>query len=395
MRRPNVSRPQRSDATTDVLHVCFGGLGGHPGVVGPLDAALHRRGISTLVVRYAPADQLADAAGWAALPTATVVVKHGRLDLRGLVELGRVVRTVAPRVVLCHTASAAAPAFFGQLAAGRRPRVGLVEHQAVGLRSRSDQLSSFSALAFVQRIAVLSTDYARRYPLRRAPFRKARQLSIVPSGIDLEAFCPAPGEQSPVGERARVLGMTCRLIPTKDVATLLRSLALARQELGDRAALRLRIAGDGPDRPALERLIDELELTDAVDLVGTLDEEGIIAFLQGLDVYVQSTLGETGATAVLQAYAVGLPVIASDVEGVRDIVRDGVDGILVAASDPVALAEQLCGLLLDPERLARLGAAARQRAERDFGAEAMAGRYLEFLARIDPDGPWQQALVAR
>jgi glycosyltransferase involved in cell wall biosynthesis len=390
-----VSRPETTDAPIDVLHVCFGGLGGHAGVVGPLDAMLHRRGIKTAVVRYGPAEQLADDTGWSAVCGARVVEKRGRLDVPGLAELTRLVRDLAPRVVLCHTASAAGPAFVGQLLAGRRPRVGLVEHQAVDLRSRSDQLSSALALAFVRAVAVLSTDYARRYPLSWVPLRKVRQLVVLPSGIDLVAFSPAPTGQAPGDDgRGRVIGMTCRLVATKDVATLLRSLSLLRALIGDRLALRLRIAGDGPDRPDLERLIGELSLTEVVELTGTLDEKGVIALLRGLDVYVQSTLGESGATAVLQAYAVGLPVVASDVEGVRDVVRDGVDGILVPGRDPAALAECLAALLLDAERLSELGAAARRRAEQDFGAEPMAERYLGFLDRIDPGGPWERALVA-
>jgi glycosyltransferase involved in cell wall biosynthesis len=387
-----VSRPDTPDVPLDLLHLCFGGLGGHAGVVLPLDTELHRRGLTTAVVRYAPGDQLADGTGWSAVPGALVVEKHGRLDVRGHAEVARLVRRRSPRAVLCHTASLAGPAFLGQLLDRRRPCIGLVEHQAVDLRSRGDQVTSLLALAVVRGVAVLSDDYARRYPLSWVPSRKVRELAVLPSGIDLEVFSPLPEAIGAEGRgRVQVIGMTCRLVPTKDVETLLRSIPPLRAALDGAVELRLRIAGDGRDRPTIEGLIHELGLGDVVELVGTLDEGGVVAFLRGLDVYVQSTLGESGATAVLQAYAVGLAVVASDVEGVGTLVRDGIDGLLVPGRDPAALARCLSELLADDERRNALGRAARRRAEADFGAERMAERYLGFLEQMDPDGPWRAA----
>jgi glycosyltransferase involved in cell wall biosynthesis len=390
-----VSERATPEGSIDLLHVCFGGLGGHVGVVVPLDTVLHRRGLTTRVIRYAPREMLADATGWAVVPDAVVVEKRGRIDARGLLEIARLVRRWSPRVVLCHTGGAVGPVFAGQILSGRRPRIGLVEHQPLDRRAMSDQLGSLLALVFAQGVAVLTSEYVRHYPLAWVPSRKARELTLLPSGIDLESFSPSSSPK-PGGAAGRemVIGITCRMVPQKDVDTLIRSIPLVQAALGADVAVRLRIAGDGPDRAQIEELIAQLGLGEVVELTGTLEEEAVISFLRDLDVYVQSTLGESGATAVLQAYAVGLAVVGSDVEGVRDVVRDGEDGVLVPGGDPAVLAQCLVALLDDDERRLALGRAARQRAEADFGAEPMAQRYLGFLEQINPDGPWRRALVA-
>jgi glycosyltransferase involved in cell wall biosynthesis len=86
--------------------------------------------------------------------------------------------------------------------------------------------------------------------------------------------------------------------------------------------------------------------------------------------------------SLLEAYACGLGVVASDVEGVRGFVHDGRDGLLVPPGDPAALAAAVTGLMADPTRLAELGAAARRRIEADYSAAAMADRYLALFARL-------------
>jgi glycosyltransferase involved in cell wall biosynthesis len=95
--------------------------------------------------------------------------------------------------------------------------------------------------------------------------------------------------------------------------------------------------------------------------------------------------------SLLEAYASGLPIVTTNVAGVRNMVRHGVDGILVEPGSAEALAEALGLLLVDAERRHALGRAARDRAVADFSADTMARRYLQLLASMDPNGPWAAA----
>jgi glycosyltransferase involved in cell wall biosynthesis len=216
-------------------------------------------------------------------------------------------------------------------------------------------------------------------------------MAIVPNGIDLDLFRPASFDRASAPSQPQLItiGSMSRLTSTKDVATLIRAVSALISMMSGSQRVRLKIAGDGADRHQLEQLVVRLDLSDIVEFCGTLDEQAVVRFLQGLDIYVQPTKGETLSTAILQAYAVGLPVVASNVEGVSNLVRDALDGILVPGNSPGELAHILATMVADPGRRAQLGAAARIRAEKEFGASLMADGYLDAVAAIDPRGPWR------
>ena len=122
--------------------------------------------------------------------------------------------------------------------------------------------------------------------------------------------------------------------------------------------------------------------------VGHVQGSDLTAFYRKLDVYVQSTYGETASTAILQAMATGLPVVGSDVNGVNDLVQHGKTGLLVAPKDPIEMAMAIGELLDDQSQRVRLGAAGRAEVVAHFGANKIAEAYLRLFASIDIAGPW-------
>jgi glycosyltransferase involved in cell wall biosynthesis len=319
-------------APIDVAHLSFGGIGGHGPIVRMLARQFARHGLHSAVILHAPANDLdADPAHWPDLDQVVAVPLHGKLDLAAMATIVRTMRRMRPRVVLCHTHKLIPAVFVGQLLAGRRPRIVIVEHQAIGLRRRVENLRSAIALPFCRAVIVLSDDYRNRYPLRRWPLPAVRRLTVIPNGIDTDQFRP----QSSRPERPFTLGMGCRLIPIKDVDSLIDAMAtLARDPAS--ADVRLRLAGEGPTRVDLEAQVDRLGLRGHVEFTGQLAEHEMPDFYASIDVYVQATHGETASISLLEAYACGLAVVASDVEGVRGFVHDGEDGLLVAPRDPAA-----------------------------------------------------------
>jgi glycosyltransferase involved in cell wall biosynthesis len=164
----------------------------------------------------------------------------------------------------------------------------------------------------------------------------------------------------------RVVGTAARLVPVKGLVDLVRAFAVLRSEVKD---ARLVIAGSGLQRPLLEQEVDRLGQTSAVDFLGWRCD--LLQLLPTWDVFAQASLEEGFGIAALEAMAAGLPVVATRVGGVPELVKDGETGWLVPRGDVQALAARLRALLLDPDRRFTMGAAARARAEADFSVEQM------------------------
>jgi glycosyltransferase involved in cell wall biosynthesis len=165
-----------------------------------------------------------------------------------------------------------------------------------------------------------------------------------------------------------------RLKAPKDFLTLMR--AFAELPEGSFEAL---IVGDGPDRAAVEAEIHSLRLDGRVRLAGERDD--VPALLAASDVFVLSSRSEGLPVSVLEAMAAELPVVASDVGGLRELVVDGETGILVPPGDAEALAAALGRLVEDRDLRRRLGAAGRARAETLFDLGAFRRAHVELYER--------------
>lgn len=204
------------------------------------------------------------------------------------------------------------------------------------------------------------------------------RLRFVPNGLDLRRFRPDGPRAvlAPPGE-GPVIGTVAALRPEKNLARLVRAAGLLHRE---GVPLRLVVIGDGPERPALEALAAELGLGGAVRFAGHVPDPA--AAYRAMDLFALSSDTEQMPFSVLEAMASGLPVASTDVGDVRMMVapenRDH-----VAALTPEALAGALRPLLGDAVLRARLGAANRRKAERDYDEEAM---FATFAALIEGAG---------
>jgi glycosyltransferase involved in cell wall biosynthesis len=184
-------------------------------------------------------------------------------------------------------------------------------------------------------------------------------LRYVPNGIDLARFAVAPCRGD-----VPVVGTVAALRPEKNLARLLRAFALVRAQM----PCRLVIAGDGPERPALEALAVSLGVADAVAFAGhVIDTPALYA---GMDAFALSSDTEQMPLSVLEAMAAGLPVAATDVGDVRSMLAPDNARFVVPPTD-AALAGALAGLLADPPARAALGLANRRRAEAAFDQDGM------------------------
>jgi phosphatidylinositol alpha-mannosyltransferase len=180
---------------------------------------------------------------------------------------------------------------------------------------------------------------------------------VIPNGVGVDpALAPAPAE--PVTpQRPLRIAFVGQAVERKGLPVLLRAFEALREHV----PAELQIVGATPAE--VEPLL--LDGREGVTVLGKVDDETKVAVLRDADVLAAPSLGgESFGMVLTEAFAAGTPVVASDIAGYRDVVRDGVDGVLVPRGDAAALGEALRALALDHERRAALGAAALEHAHR-------------------------------
>jgi len=199
---------------------------------------------------------------------------------------------------------------------------------------------------------------------------------VVYAGVEPEA--EASGSVALVPAKiGKTIGTACRLVPVKDLMTLVGALVRLRDDMPD---VHLEIAGDGPERARLESEVAARGLSGAVTFLGWRAD--IRAVMSGWDVFGLPSREEAFPIAALEAMALGLPVVASAVGGVPELVLDGQTGWLVPPGDPDALAQRLGALLLDPELRRAMGAAGRDHVRWHFSVEQMVNAIAQIYDRV-------------
>ncbi|MCL4206940.1 MAG: glycosyltransferase [Pirellulaceae bacterium] len=182
-----------------------------------------------------------------------------------------------------------------------------------------------------------------------------------------------------IGPDCPVLGFVGRLIPIKGLGVLLRALADCRtQPRPDN--LHLIVVGDGPLAEDLQEQTDQLGLTDRVHFVGS--QTDVAPFFQAFDIAVFPSSTEGLPVAVVEAIRFGVPVIASRVGGIPEVIQDGHSGCLIPSGDVEALAHAILALADAPQRREEMAQTARQTAEQHFGAEKVGHRVRELYGQL-------------
>jgi len=341
-------------------------LGGTETVVGRLATGARARGVEPRV--YA-VRQLGSAGGALRRAGVPVFSLGARAGLRGAphlvglaaLRLGRILRREDVQVVHSFLFEANAVA---RLAARRARRRLVASFRSNVFRLPAERLleqttgpwvSAYTAVS--QAVAVQA---AATLGLERA------RIDIIHNGIEVSSP-PSPPRA------VRTLGFLGRLHREKGCDLLLRALA----RLGPTAPS-LRVAGDGPQRAALDELVRHHALGDRVTFVGRVDDAA--GFLDQVDAVVVPALGEGFSNAALEAMARARPVVASDAGGNRELVIDDETGYVVPAGDVDALASAIRRLCDgEPERL---GAAGLTRVQREFTADRMIDRHIALWRRV-------------
>ena len=224
-------------------------------------------------------------------------------------------------------------------------------------RRRSSAISS----KLVDRFVCVSGEIAE---LSLAQGIAGSGLRTILNGIDVDRF--RVGEPDPAGPIVTV----ARLSPEKDVANLIRATAIAAKSA---PRMRVEIAGGGPCLEDLQLLVANLGVGDRITFLGEVND--VPAVFVRARMFVLPSRSEGIPLTVLESMACGVPVIATRVGGLPEVVEDQLTGLLVPSADPTALADAMLEIWNDPDRRDRMGRAGRRRAEEKFDVRRMVAEY--------------------
>lgn len=331
------------------------GRGGAESQVVLLAKGLKARGWQVEVVSMIPPDSEGPKGELASsdIPVHSLSMLRGKPSLRGVWRLARLVREFRPQVLHAHMIHAN---LLARLTRPLAPVPVLVctAHNTVeiGRSFRSEQVTHL-AYRFTDSLCDLTTQVSQE-GYRRFLEGKAvhpNKLRFLPNGVDTERFSPNPHlrprvrEELGVNEGDFTWLAVGRLEEPKDYPTLLRAFA---QVVRDYPRARLLLAGKGPLEGELRRLAQALGLADAVRFLGLRAD--IPALMNAGDAYVMSSAWEGMPMVLLEAHASGLPIVATSVGSVPDVVQEGKTGFLVPAKDPDALAKAMQAMMALPEQ---------------------------------------------
>jgi glycosyltransferase involved in cell wall biosynthesis len=298
-------------------------------------------------------------------------------DLRALLRLAALFAARRPDVVHAHTYKAgilgcAAARLAGVTASIFTPHGHIFARDAripgvprSGWKLEVLRRITQAGQACAGRVTALSAaDLRQQLDLGLSP---AWKYAVIPNGIDVDRFAAAPKARS--FEGAPVVGAVGRFTEEKGHAVLLEAFARFRAR---RPGARLVLVGYGPLEADLRARAARLGLDGSATFAGVRDSVDVLG---AFDLFAQPSLYESQGLAILEAQAAGVPVVATDVGGVRDGVEHGVTGLRVPAGDPGALASALESMAADPATAAAMAERARERVRARHSLQAMLSAY--------------------
>jgi glycosyltransferase involved in cell wall biosynthesis len=320
-------------------------------------------------------------------------------DARALGELVACFRRLRPTIVHTHNPK---PGLYGRLAA-RAARVPVIVNTVHGLYALPEDPWRKRVLVYgLERIAAACShaellQNEEDVPVLRKLGVPAARISVLGNGIDLTRFDPAhvdaadrDAARRELGARAPgdvVVGLVGRLVREKGYPTVFDAVRRLRDRHPD-----VQVAVVGPADPDKDDALSRAELdaaeADGVRFLG--DRDDVMRLYAGMDVYVLASHREGFPRSAMEAAAMGVPIVATDIRGCRQVVEHGVTGFLFERGDADALATRIAALACDPDLRRRMGAAAYAKARREFDErrciEITLDTYRRLLAARAPGG---------
>ena len=288
-------------------------------------------------------------------------------------DIYRALQELKPDALIVHGGG---PTMVPALAYARKTRCALlmVEHHPIGLRGAADWAFSRLGLLAGAQTVVLSDDYAAQFKARLKRWIRPGQMLVIPNGVDADLYRPSIAIRRAGADLLRI-GMAARFSAAKrfDLVVEAARLIGARSE---QRRWQFTLAGSGDTFDAVKQAAHALPAGIEISFPGMLPKEQLPDWYRDLDIYVHAAEEETLSMALLQAMSSGLPIAASDVAGINNLIGgDPPAGMLVPEQTAPAFAEALIRLADAPEVAEVLGRQARERVLGRYSQDAMFGAY--------------------
>lgn len=199
--------------------------------------------------------------------------------------------------------------------------------------------------------------YARSQVMKLSPVQAWPKFDVCRLGVDTQRFTPSQPPRPTTPYLAELLCVG-RLTPAKGQAILLAAVAQLHSQ---GFPVKLTLVGMGPDAESLQAYAEQLGISGQVEFTGAVDQDHILAFYQATDMFVLPSFAEGLPVVLMEAMAMEIPCITTAITGVPELIQNGEDGLLVAASDCDGLAAAIRALATDARLRGRLGAAGRRK----------------------------------
>lgn len=359
-----------------VVHVFYSGLGGHTFVFFSLNNYLKQKNYQSAAFMYGIEDPLPETIrkcedqhlNW------NFLKKEGKWDLLHRCRLAYRILQQKPDIVFSHGGYAVLFIYLLKwFVTGKKTRIYVRETQALTLKTVQNKVESFFSLCLSNKIIFLSDDY-RQQAMKGIRKLFINKTTVISNGLDLTLFSPSGNKD---GQTVHI-GMQSRLVPIKDYKTLVAAVEVLVKQKGY-TNIKLHIAGNGESADTIQAQIRETHMEEHVIMHGFLNQPQLIQFLDKLDIYVHSSLGETMSNSIMQAQAMQLPIVATDVFGINNVITDKENGFLFPLGDTGALVAILENLIQNKATREKFGKISRQYAE-DHLSEAVTGsKYLKIF----------------
>jgi len=318
-----------------------------------------------------------------AMPGVELICLHrrGRFDFLVLFKIFRLLRQKRVQIIQPFLTPAS---FFGMMPSFMNRRLVKIVTERCGVRVNPRLGSSMYRKAedFLTRFAdwvVPNSKSGEDYVIKRGI--KPASVKVIYNGINLERLKPNPDvvarirQQVKLPDGGKIVGITASLTPAKDHITFLKAAKIVSLTVPE---TRFMVLGDGPLRPDLERLAQELGIDSVVTFFGNQRDVG--SYISAYDIACLTSFDHEGCSnATLEAMALGKPVVVTDIGGNREVVENGINGLLVPPKNPEILAQNIIRCLQQPELAQRIGQQARQKVLAQFSIPRMVQEYQDLF----------------
>lgn len=301
----------------------------------------------------------------------SVVEKKQGIDYSLSLRLAKLLRQ--EQIQIIHTHNSCAWLYGGIAAKIAGIQLIHTEHSNPSLNEKRILLAE-RALAMITNTIICDSEDVANFMVHKQKIG-THKIKVILNGIDVEMFQKnidiiAKRAEFHIDADELVIGSVGRLALVKDYLTLIKAFQTVKHKIGK---CKLLIVGDGVLRAELEAYVDLNELKQNVIFLGS--RRDVPEIIPIFNVFVLSSLSEGLPIALLEAMAAGIPVVATKVGGIPEVIIDGRTGLLVPSRSPEELAEAILAILLDRKKAVSMGIAGRGRVEEQFNLKNTSRRY--------------------